>query len=300
MRADGGVEAVVGDDEALDRVSGDEVFPDDLGHVFDCDAAVPDGFGIDDDRGSVFALLQASGLVNADTDGEACGLHRIFEAGVELAFAVVGAGRPRAARLAKISADKNVALEFRQSETPLVVGCSFNFTLVFHLPGWRRLALPPMLQDSLLSLKDDMVAFISGHGMRRVPAYVGEEVPTVLWEDDSNPDSWKDFVETAKAAGAAFLTMSEVVLEKEDLELLIEELQESNFPDEESPAIDEAQSLATHVGRVGYIQLAFAHQGIVFLHENTTEWYERYQQLLESLEDYGDIILEDEDADEES
>ncbi len=108
-----------------------------------------------------------------------------------------------------------------------------------------------MLQDSLLSLKDDMVAFIAGHGMRRVPVYVGEEVPTVVWEDDSNPDSWKDFVETAKAAGAAFLTMSEVVLEKEDLELLLEELQETNFPDEESPLIDEAQSLATHVGRVG-------------------------------------------------
>jgi hypothetical protein len=159
-----------------------------------------------------------------------------------------------------------------------------------------------MLQDSLVSLKDDMVAFIAGHGMRRVPVYVGEEVPTVLWEDDANPDSWKDFVETAKAAGAPFLTMSEVVLEKEDLELLLEELQATNFPDEESPAIDEAQSLATHVGRVGYIQLGFAHQGIVFLHENTTAWYERYQQLLESLGDFDEIMLddEDEDADEES
>ena len=98
-----------------------------------------------------------------------------------------------------------------------------------------------------------------------------------------NPDSWKDFVETAKAAGAPFLTMSEVVLEKDDLELLLEELQEANFPDEESPAIEDAQSLATHVGRVGYIQLGFAHQGIVFLHENTTAWYERYQHLLESV-----------------
>jgi hypothetical protein len=156
-----------------------------------------------------------------------------------------------------------------------------------------------MLQDSLLSLKDDMVAFIAGHGMRRVPVYVGDEVPTVVWEDDSNPDSWKDFVETAKAANAPFLTMSEVVLEKEDLELLLEELQEANFPDEESPAIDEAQSLATHVGRVGYIQLGFAHQGIVFLHENTTAWYERYQQLLESVEGFSDIVLDEEDTDEE-
>jgi hypothetical protein len=156
-----------------------------------------------------------------------------------------------------------------------------------------------MLQNSLLSLKDDMVAFIEGHGMRRIPGYVGDEVPTVLWEDESNIDSWKDFVETAKAAGAPFLTMSETILEKEDLELLLQELQEANFPDEEAPEIDEAQALATHVGKVGYIQLGFVYQGIVFLHENTTDWYERYQNLLESLDGFGDIVIDDEDDDEE-
>jgi hypothetical protein len=156
-----------------------------------------------------------------------------------------------------------------------------------------------MTQISLLSLKDDMVAFIEGHGLRRIPAYVGEEVPTVLWDDEENVDSWKDFVETAKAGGAPFLTMSEVLLEKPDLELLIEELQEAGFPEAETPEIEEAQSLATYVGKVGYIQLGFAHQGIVFLHESTTPWYERYQNLLESL-DFGDIAYgagdEDEDA----
>ena len=157
-----------------------------------------------------------------------------------------------------------------------------------------------MLQESLLSLKDDMVAFIAGHGLRRVPAYVGEEVSTVLWEDESNPDSWKDFVETAKAAGAPFLTMSEVVLNKPDVELLIEELRETAFPDEESAAIEEAESLASYVGRVGYIQLGFVYQGVVLLHENTTEWYERYRQLLDSLDDFGEIILDDDDTDDES
>jgi hypothetical protein len=157
-----------------------------------------------------------------------------------------------------------------------------------------------MTQTSLLSLKDDMVAFIEGHGLRRIPAYVGEEVPTVLWDDKDNADSWKDFVETAKAAGAPFLTMSDVRLEKADLELLVEELQEANFPDAEAPELDEAQSLATYVGRVGYIQLGFAHQGVVFLHESTTSWYERYQSLLESLDHFGNITFGDEDADEDA
>ena len=56
-----------------------------------------------------------------------------------------------------------------------------------------------MQPDNLLSLKDDMIAFIAGHGMRRMPGYVTEEVPTVLYEDDTD-DAWKDFVEHAKAA----------------------------------------------------------------------------------------------------
>lgn len=156
-----------------------------------------------------------------------------------------------------------------------------------------------MTQTSLLSLKDDMVAFIEGHGLRRIPAYVGEEVPSVLWDDEENVDSWKDFVEAAKAAGAPFLTMSDVRLEKAELELLIEELQESNFPDAEAPELDEAQSLSSYVGKVGYIQLGFAHQGIVFLHESTTSWYERYQNLLESLDGFGDLTFGDDDADED-
>jgi hypothetical protein len=157
-----------------------------------------------------------------------------------------------------------------------------------------------MTQTSLLSLKDDMVAFIEGHGLRRIPAYVGEEVPTVLWDDEENIDAWKDFVETAKAAGAPFLTMSDVRLEKADLELLLEELQEANFPDRDAPELDEAQSLASYVGKVGYIQLGFAYQGVVFLHESTTSWYERYQNLLESLEGFGDMVFGDDDADEDA
>jgi hypothetical protein len=156
-----------------------------------------------------------------------------------------------------------------------------------------------MIQTSLLSLKDDMVAFIEGHGLRRIPAYVGEEVPTILWDDENNADSWKDFVETAKAAGAAFLTMSDVRLEKADLEGLVEELQEANFPDSDAPELDEAQSLTAYVGKVGYIQLGFAYQGVVFLHESTTSWYERYQNLLESLDRFGEIAFGDEDAGED-
>ena len=150
-----------------------------------------------------------------------------------------------------------------------------------------------MSTDNLLSLKDDMVAFIEGHGLRRLPGYVTEDVPSILWEGRNNPDAWKDFVEMAKHVGAPFVTFSEMTLEREELEALIEEAGEMNFPDEEATELVEAQWLRKYAGNLGYIQLGFVYQGLVFLHETTTEWYERYQALLEDIETFQDIMIDD-------
>lgn len=142
-----------------------------------------------------------------------------------------------------------------------------------------------------------MIAYIAGHGMRRIPAYIGEEMPSVLWEDDNNPDGWKEFVETANAAGAAFLTMSEMTLEAQDIHLLIDQLQEFNFPEDDTGELERAQALMTHAGNIGFLQLGFSYQGVMFVHETSTDWYEHYQELLESLDDLSDIVFEQGDDD---
>ena len=116
-----------------------------------------------------------------------------------------------------------------------------------------------------------------------------------MWEGEDNPDSWKDFVEMAKHVGAPFVTFSEMRLEREELDRLIEEAGEMNFPDEEATELVEAQWLRKYAGMVGYIQLGFVYQGIVFLHETTTEWYERFQSLLEDIESFHDIVIDDHD-----
>lgn len=150
-----------------------------------------------------------------------------------------------------------------------------------------------MSSDNLLSLKDDMVAFIEGHGLRRLPGYVTEDIPSILWEGQDNPDSWKDFVEMAKHVGAPFVTFSEMTLEREELDALIDEATEMNFPDEEAGELVEANWLRKYAGMLGYIQLGFVYQGLVFLHETTTEWYERFQSLLEDIESFHDIVIDD-------
>jgi ABC-type sugar transport system substrate-binding protein len=151
-----------------------------------------------------------------------------------------------------------------------------------------------MAFDDLTAVKDDMVAFIAGHGLRRMAAFVPEDVATVLFEED-DVDGWKDFVEHAKAAGAPFVTMSDVILEPEDVATLIGQLREQAFPDAEMGDLDEAQSLMQHVGKTGYLQLGFAQGGVIFLYETATEWYDLFQELMESVAELGHMIVDDRD-----
>jgi len=154
-----------------------------------------------------------------------------------------------------------------------------------------------MQPDNLISLKDDMVAFIAGHGMRRLNGYVTEEVPTVIFEEE-NADGWKDFVEHAKAAGAPFVTMSEVILEKSDIALLLDQIRDESFPGDAAEELEDAEYLVNHVGKVGYLQLGFAHQGVMFIFEIATDWYDSFQNLMETVSEFGGIVVDDHESDE--
>jgi hypothetical protein len=152
--------------------------------------------------------------------------------------------------------------------------------------------------DDLTGVKDDMVAFIEGHGMRRFHGYVEyEEVQSVMWESGDNPDGWKDFVELAKAAAAPFLTMHAWVLKKDDLDELIRRISNGEYTNDED--LEDARWLRTYIGKTGFVQLGWAHQGSMFLFEANTEWYDRYQRLLELSEDFGGITIDEPDQEDE-
>ena len=151
--------------------------------------------------------------------------------------------------------------------------------------------------DDLSALKDDMTAFTEGHGMRRFTGYVPDELNSVVWDSDENPEGWKDFVELAKASGAPFLTMNDVVLERTEIDYLLRRLENANYSNSED--LDEARWLRTYLGKVGYIQLGFPYQGVMFVFEISCEWYERYQRLLDIAEDFGSITIDESDSDDE-
>ena len=93
--------------------------------------------------------------------------------------------------------------------------------------------------------------------------------------------------------------MSDVFSKKKISSCSLKSCRISTIRNEESSEVEEAQSLVNYVGKMGYVQLGFIHQGVAFLHESSTPWYERYQQLLESVDDFSNIVFEQNEDDDE-
>jgi hypothetical protein len=92
--------------------------------------------------------------------------------------------------------------------------------------------------------------------------------------------------------------MSEVVLEKSDVAILMEQIRDQTFPDDAADELEDAEYLVRHVGKVGYLQLGFAHQGVMFIFEIATDWYDSFQDLMETVSELGGIVVDDRESDE--
>ncbi len=158
-----------------------------------------------------------------------------------------------------------------------------------------------MNSDNLNTLKDDMVAFIVGHGMRHFPALITEDTPRVWWHNagpigspgymhESSKEDWKDFVEMAKAVGAPMVLIGEDSVDKDTLDLLATELEEVSSPDAYGQEMENLDRLFRQVGKLGHLELAFAHQGILFVHETATEWYRNYREMVDTIEELQDLL----------
>jgi hypothetical protein len=78
---------------------------------------------------------------------------------------------------------------------------------------------------------------------------------------------------------------------------MVQRLTNSEFTD--SDDVEDARWLRTHIGRVGFLQLGWAFQGSMFLCEVSSEWYEKYQRLLDVSDEFGGLMMDETDQDEE-
>lgn len=120
MRTGFGVEAIFVEAQALDGTTADEVFGDDGFGIFRMDVAVPDGVRVDDDRGTVLALIETTGLVDAHAAGKAGFPAQLLQAGMQIAFSIAGAGRTRRVRRTDVVTDEDVT--FKPGQSGILLG----------------------------------------------------------------------------------------------------------------------------------------------------------------------------------
>jgi hypothetical protein len=106
-----GVDAFLRQPQALDGLAANQMLLHNLRGVRRLYMAVPDRIRINDDRGSMFALVKAAGFVDAHRGAEAGGFRELLQLGEELALSVCGAGRAGSVGRADVVTDEDMTFK---------------------------------------------------------------------------------------------------------------------------------------------------------------------------------------------
>ena len=133
---------------------------------------------------------------------------------------------------------------------------------------------------------EEIVAAANRQGLLVFPGYVVEEMPAVWWQ--GNPDEWPDFLGIAKAEGIRTLFVGRAILEEEDLQELAEWVEEKAGPGSTNGDRARLKEFERYIGKTGEIRIGFIKDGVAFLLQERSEWYEEYLDLMEEVEDDED------------
>jgi hypothetical protein len=118
------IEAGSGQSQPFHRAAMHKVLVDNLIYIFKPDKAIPDSLGIDHNRWTVLALVEAAGLVGADKMLQSSLFDGILEGGFKLLTAFGKAAWPRRGFVAFVGADKDMVLKCRHGRVFLRLSLS--------------------------------------------------------------------------------------------------------------------------------------------------------------------------------
>ena len=139
----------------------------------------------------------------------------------------------------------------------------------------------------LSRLWDEIKETAAQHGLLAFPGYVGEEVPTVWWQGD--PNDWFGFLMIAKAEEVRTVFLGRAVLTEEDLQELAEWVEEKSGPGSTNGDRARLKEFERYIGSTGEIRLGWMKDGVAFLLQHRTEWYEDFLELMAEIEDEEDL-----------
>ena len=146
-------------------------------------------------------------------------------------------------------------------------------------------------KTDLSGLYEEVRATAAQQGLLVFPGYIGEELPAVWWQGD--PDDWLGLLMIAKAEGVHTIFLGRAALAAEDLQDLAEWVEENAGPGSTNGDRARLKGFERFIGSTGEVRLAYIQDGIAFLLQHRTEWYDEFLALMaeaqEEEEELGDI-----------
>ncbi len=140
----------------------------------------------------------------------------------------------------------------------------------------------------LSGLYEEIKATATQQGLLVFPGYIGEELPAVWWQGD--PDDWLGLLMIAKAEGARTIFLGRAALEAEDLQDLAGWLEGNAGPGSTNGDRARIKEFERFIGSTGQVRLAYIKDGVAFLLQHRTEWYDEFLALMaEAQEEEEDL-----------
>ena len=134
-------------------------------------------------------------------------------------------------------------------------------------------------------LKQELLDYLASEGFAVFRGQPGllEGLPTVLWDVDAHPE-YPAFLNVAKIAGARIIVFAHREFLADEIEEALEQIQDCELPREDVRSMERSLAdLRRFVGSTCSIEMAFDHEGRMYVFELVTEWFQTFVELSETL-----------------
>jgi hypothetical protein len=144
------------------------------------------------------------------------------------------------------------------------------------------------------SLKVELIDYIAAEGFALFRSQPGslEGLPMIFWDTDAHPE-YKAFLAVAKAAGASVVIYGHREFQAEEIDDALEQMKDCEFGREERRSMERTLAgLRPYAGATCSLEMAFDHQGRLYVFELVTDWFQTFA-------DISDLLLTASSTDEE-
>ena len=154
------------------------------------------------------------------------------------------------------------------------------------------------MKPNLDELKSEIPQQIESRGLTLFPGFsrVMDQVTMVFWNSKRNPD-YREFLNAAEKTGAKVVVFYDREFAAELIEDALERLEESDLPRDEQRSYERRlREMRVYDGFTCAIELSFDLNGMAYMFELRTDWYEELTEMLDDIE----AAVPDEDDEEDN